>query len=511
MFFLIPLNLLLSVAVSIPIIIHLRRKFHRKEIIFPAAFLLVDKKIKKSKILRFHNIIQLIIRILIILILTLIFSGIFLKNNFPFSKIYSDNTLVVDVSPSMEIEKNIEKFKPLEDISSLFSKILIVGDKNCLEIENDSFFSYLENYSLENKVSANIMVPVLYSQENNNFFIFSDNQDIFWNNYNNNYNNIFSINSHIQGKKFALKNIISPSWWFSGDSVFFLVEVFDSTSLKVKYENYEETYPIKDKTFISIFLKNDTLKNEILFIFPGDTIIVDIESNNNFSFYSNDLEILNSIVNLIPDSIYSISLLPESANFIFISENKQLPNLDKISDNSKIFIFLEDGKKLSSFLFNNYRIIVENRVDSALKISFGINQLKGVWAWNINKIISESENLSNFENSYPALINNKNLYVFPFCYDNSTLKWHWGFIELIYQEMFNNLSEPRINPDISIEERSNIYYNSLDSFNILSLNIDQVKKTALENIYFDNKRFLLIILLVLILLDGLLIKTKKSS
>lgn len=509
MFFLTPLNLLLSIAISIPIIIHLYRRFHRKEIVFPAAFLLIDKKIKKSKIFRFKNILQLIIRILIILILTLIFSRFFFKFSFPFSKIYSDNTLIIDVSPSMQINKNIDKFKSLKEIFPYFSKVLITGDINYIEIDKDSFFSYLENYSLDEKTAANINIPVLYSKINNreNLFVFSDNQDVFWDNYYIDKVNIFSINSNIQGKKFIFKNIISPLWWFSGDSIFFLIEVVDSADVKVVYEKYEEIFPIKEKRFISVFLKNDSLENQIFYIFGEDTVRVEIKSNNNFSFYSNDQEILEIITFIIPDSIYSISISPESADFIFISENRQIPNLNNISDYSKLFIFLEDGKKLGSFLFNNYGLTVENKCDSALKILFGSNQLKGVIAWNVNNIISESENISYFENSYPALIKNNNLFVFPFDFNNSTLKWHWGFIELIYSEIFKQLEPPEIIPDILNEEISNIYYSSLDSFNISSINIDEVEKQALLNIYFDNKRFLLFILLILILIDGFLMKS----
>ncbi len=515
MIFLYPFNLFLLFSISAPIIIHLHKRQFKKEIEYPAVIFLLDKKIPRSRIHLLKHLLLLMIRILILSLIAIIISSPLLKFHLPFGKRITSTNLILDVSGSMN-PSEIEQYEILIDkLKPFISNIILTGSNDSPEIVgSDSIINFLEN----NKISkiANIPAALILSNfyKSENTFIYSDNQMISWDASQNYYENTSSIEFENSRTVFNIKGIACPPWWLSGDTSYFYIKTNDIINLNISSSCIDTTYVISD-SFIPVYLSEHDDTHTIIFSSGEDDLMVKFPSNRNIIFYTNDMENFQRFFSIFPNTITSISKYHDHADFIFISEKKEIENLtDLLADLSKrkrAFVFLDDGSLFGPWLNLNYSIRTHSKVDTGGIISFGIRELFGIISSDFCDIETSAEVISYFDNGKPALIKIDNLYVFSFNPDNSTMLWHNGFFIYIINEMFSDLPLPSIYPDIPDDERDNRYINNFDNINIKTININQAIIIAEKHTYFNNRIFYVLLLILLVIFELIYIKFSKFS
>lgn len=515
MIFLYPFNLFLLFSISAPIIIHLHRRQFKKEIEYPAVIFLLDKKIPRSRIHRLINLLLLLIRILILFLIAIIISSPLLKFHLPLGERITSTNLILDVSGSMnpleikQYENLIDKLKPF------ISNIILTGSNDSPEIvSSDSVINFLENNKITKiaNIPAALILSNLYKSENT--FIYSDNQMISWDVSQNYYENTSSIEFENSRTVFNIKGIICPPWWLSGDTSYFYIKTNDIINLNVSSSCIDTTYVVSD-SFIPVYLSEHQDTHTVIFSSGEDNLTVNLPSNMNLIFYTNDMENFQRFFSIFPNSIISISKYHDQADFIFISEKKEIENLTdllaNLSKSKRVFVFLDDGSKFGPWLNLNYSIRTHGKVDTGGIISFGVKELFGIISSDFCDIETSTDIISYFDNGKPALIKTDNFYIFSFNPDNSTMLWHNGFIFYIINEMFSDLPQPSIYPDMPDAERDNRYINNLDNINIQTININQAISIAEKHTYFNNRKIYIILLLLLLIFELMYIKFSKIS
>jgi len=515
MIFLYPLNLILLFSISAPIIIHLYKRHFKKEIEYPALIFLLDKKIPQSRIHSLKHLLLLLIRILMLSLIAMIVSSPLSKFHLPFGERIASTNLILDVSGSMN-PSEIKKYENIIDkLKPFISNIILTGSYHSPEIiALDSVYDFLENNKTSEiaNIPATLILSAFYKSENT--FIYSDNQLISWDISQNYYENTFSIDLENSGTVFNIKGIVNPPWWISGDTSYFYIITNDIINLNVKSSSSDTTYVISDN-FIPVYLSEYDDNHKVIFSSGEDALTIIFPPNRDLKFYTNDMENFQRFFTIFPDAVTTISEYPESANFVFISEKKEIKNLTELltnlSNSKKVFIFLDDGNVLGPWLNLNYSVRTENKIDTGGIVSFGVKELFGIISSGFCDIETSAEITSYFDNGKPALIKIDNIYIFSFNPDNSTMLWHNGFFIYIINEMFSDLPPPSIYPDMPDGERDNRYIDNLDSINIKTININQAIITAENQMYFNNRKFYVFFLLLLLIFELIYIKLTKIS
>lgn len=189
--FLYPLFLWSLFLIIIPIIIHLLQKKKIINLSFSTTLFFKESTLKKSRMRKLNKILQLIIRTLILIVLTLLFASPF-KNKNPFNKLSSQNINIhcwIDQSLSMDVKSND---KSLIDIgksiisycdSTLPGNIQIYKNGRFTLYRNNDEISTLHNPPLFKEFISAFTEIEKSTDENNALMIITDlqtcNDDLF--------------------------------------------------------------------------------------------------------------------------------------------------------------------------------------------------------------------------------------------------------------------------------------------------------------------------------------------
>ncbi|MBN1149951.1 BatA domain-containing protein [candidate division WOR-3 bacterium] len=498
--FLNPVLLLLSSAAVFPIIIHLARKYGKKEMVFPASCLIEDCPLPLRKKFKLKRLIQLMLRILIIFSAATAFSMPVLGWRFPFSRTVSNSAVVLDVSESVT-RSGIYAFEESK-IFDYVSIVCVTGKGETKILNPDSFSEELNSERMGSR-TADIPLAYLLCKDKGakEFFLVSDSQKASWKGMEFLLMKFKAVCFPKTSYLFTIKSIVFPPWSVAGDTAIIFISKETGSDLWISSGDKTEHFLGDAEVFIPVFLED---RSETLTVFSSaETLEITVNSMGTIPVFSNSEEILDRLTCLFPSPIFQRTQSPESADLILLDEGEPLNFYIPFSNDRNMILFLEDGSKLGNYARSNFSVNPVSEISGHSVIREGVLSFLGVIASSHVSIenYDNSSVLSRFENGDPALIKNDNAYVFSFNPSNSTIFQTEQFPLALLNLAFEGKSSFSENPYVPVEERSSGLFDE-ESLHIQTVSIENLSEKAMESASFDISPFLTYFLFFLVAVEG---------
>ncbi|MBN2364134.1 BatA domain-containing protein [candidate division WOR-3 bacterium] len=499
-----PLYLLISSAAVFPVIFHLMRKFGKKEILFPAACLIKDSGVPLKKKFRLRELIQLILRILVIFCTAAAFSRPATKIKFPFSRTISQVAVVADISESVTRSGIYEKeFSGLLDY---VSGVCVTGKGQTDFIDEDAFDRSVF-CPREIDGSADIPFSLLLCREMGcgEPLLITDRQKISWRGMESLCEDFDAVTFPDSQYVFAVKSVILPEWFLSDDTAYIFLSTNPGFYAGVHSQKTDTVVEAEDGIFLPLFVSSSS--DTVLISSTADSLFVILHSKNQIKIFSNNEEIFRRIFSVFPEGKAVKTFFPESASIAFIDESEFLDFTLPGSGEVKVFVFLDDASKLGNYVEVLTGVSSSPLPDKPAVIRQGLTGFLGTTVL-YKVLLTPPKDLANshsvinrFEDGNPALIKCGNNFVFAFSPENSTIFSLKNFPVLLLNLALGSGESHSISPFVPDEERASDYLND-DFASSKSCSLDEMTSLVKKSALFDMSPFLTYILIFLLLAEG---------
>ncbi len=504
--FLNPLFLFLSAAAVFPVIFHLMRKFGKKEILFPASCLIPDSGIPMRKKFRLREIIQLILRILVILCIAAAFSRPVTNIKFPFTGTVTKSFLVADISESVVRSGIYDKRPEMEKLLKLVEAVCVTGMGRTQIIAGESFYDILSS-PREKDGTADIPLSVLLCREKEaeNLFLITDRQKVSWRKMDD-LSFFFDCIAYPEKQYlFSVKFPRFPGWAVMGDTSFIFIQTNPGFNINFSYSGIDTFLDAEEGIFLPVHVASAA--ETLFFRSDAETLFIVIKPIEKVGIFSNNTEIYNRISSVFQRGSVQRVFSPEDAFLVFVDESQKIDFNFNFPENAKKCFFLDDGKKIGNYIESSYKVSVRDSGLSPAVIRQGFQGFLGtVVSSRVSLCTGDVNNLSahilnRFDDGRPAVIKSSDALIFAFNPGNSTLYLRGDFPLIFLNPLFDDQGCFYLFPFVSQEERNSDFFP--DSFSFANeVSLDEMIRRAEKQVLYDMSPFLTFILLLLLIAEG---------